>query len=148
MVFLLDFLQYCFYLMFNVMLSKEKLNFKLLQWISPLILCNASFKCTYKTFTWYVESPESHNVCFITGTCVMYFIPTRTVKTLHKTKSTVFTSLFDMHVFYYAANLWPADECGERLRGRRATDCLIFPFLSVSSISAWVVDEYRQVTGK
>ena len=40
----------CFYLLPNVILSKEKINFKIVVWILPLIfiLCDASFKCKYK----------------------------------------------------------------------------------------------------
>lgn len=40
-------LSWCFYFLFNAVLSKEK--FKLLSWILLFILCNASFKSKYKS---------------------------------------------------------------------------------------------------
>ena len=81
------------YLLFNVILSKEKFNFKLSVWTLPFIfiLCNASFKCKYLTHMQNNKNYTSHY--FASYTCIMYSALNRALESLHRTNSAVFTSL-------------------------------------------------------
>lgn len=58
----------------------------------------------------------------------MYFILIRTVESLHKTNSTNFISLTDMHTFYQHS-LWS-----------------VYLYVIIFSISAWLIDTSKKLT--
>lgn len=58
----------------------------------------------------------------------MYFVLVRTVGMQNKTNSIIFILLLDMHIFYQYALPFTTLMSKERLKGKGAMGCLIFPF--------------------
>lgn len=139
----LNLLYWFFYLLFNAILSRQKL--KLLAWILLFIFtsCNAHFKCKYKS-TW-LKSGITELIQFIFYSLYVHCIlllPSGTQKLLYKTNTVVF--LFHFSTCAHYTNILPSLYWWVRKDWKRKE--LLVPYISlffsvfIFSTCVWLIN--------